>query len=378
MRIMPAVNLIALTLFLCGDVMTGRGIDQILPKPSDPRIYEPFVTDARDYLYLAEQAFGPIPAPVDFAYVWGDALEELQYYDPDLRLINLETAVTGSSRYWPGKGINYRMSPENIPALSAAGIDAVSLANNHVLDWGYEGLDETIETLKKAGIRTAGAGRNRTEAQSPAVAELSGTSRAIVFSFASETSGVPDDWAAEKARPGVNLLPDLSDPDVERIRDQVRQVKRTSDIVIASIHWGGNWGYDVPAEQERFARGLIDKAGVDLVHGHSSHHAKRIEMYREKLILYGCGDFLTDYEGIRGHEHYRPWLGLMYFPRIDPSAGNLLSLQMSPIRVRNFRIIRASPEEAQWLAEVLNRECRDSETKVRIDAAGRLRLEWRK
>ena len=96
----------SITLFLCGDVMTGRGIDQVLPHPSDPQIHEPFVKDARDYVQIAERANGPIPRPVDFAYIWGDALEEWDRMQPDLRILNLETAITTSNEFWPGKGIN--------------------------------------------------------------------------------------------------------------------------------------------------------------------------------------------------------------------------------------------------------------------------------
>ncbi len=128
-----------ITLFLCGDVMTGRGIDQVLPNPSDPRLCEPYVTSAVGYVELAEMANGPIPKPVDFSYVWGDALEELRDLRPDVRIINLETSVTKSEDCVP-KGINYRMNPENIACLTVAEIDCCVLANNHIRDWGDSGL----------------------------------------------------------------------------------------------------------------------------------------------------------------------------------------------------------------------------------------------
>ena len=121
------------TLFLCGDVMTGRGIDQALPHPSKPRIHEGFMGSAMGYLELAERAWGPIPRPVGFSYVWGDALAELETRAPDLRIVNLETSITTSDEPWP-KGINYRMHPRNAPCLSAARLDLCVLANNHVLD----------------------------------------------------------------------------------------------------------------------------------------------------------------------------------------------------------------------------------------------------
>src|SRR5215467_981248 len=90
----------AITLFLCGDVMTGRGIDQILPHPSDPILYEGYVEDAREYVRFAEEASASIPQPASFSYVWGDALGEWARWSPDTRLVNLETSVTTSGRAW--------------------------------------------------------------------------------------------------------------------------------------------------------------------------------------------------------------------------------------------------------------------------------------
>ena len=123
-------------LFLCGDVMTGRGVDQILPHPSSPELYEPYVRDARQYVALAEEVNGHIARPVGFEYVWGDARDELRRRSPHARIVNLETSVTRSSVAWPDKGINYRMDARNVPCLTAAQIDVCVLANNHVLDWG--------------------------------------------------------------------------------------------------------------------------------------------------------------------------------------------------------------------------------------------------
>ncbi len=148
----------AVTLFLCGDVMTGRGIDQILPHPSAPQLFEPYVHSALEYVELAERANGPIPRRVPSDYVWGDALAELARVRPDARIVNLETAVTVSEDAVPGKGIHYRMNPANAACLGAAALDCCVLANNHVLDWGRAGLVETLATLRAAGLRSAGAG----------------------------------------------------------------------------------------------------------------------------------------------------------------------------------------------------------------------------
>lgn len=345
-----------ITIFMCGDVMTGRGIDQLLPYPSDPKIHESYMKSAIGYVEIAERVNGPIQKPVDFSYIWGDAIEELERLTPDMRMINLETSVTKSDDYWKGKGINYRMHPKNIPCLTAAGINYCSLANNHVLDWGYSGLKETLETLKKVDVKFSGAGLNLKEAETPAVMEVKGKGRVIVFSFGTVTSGIPFSWAARKDRPGVFLLEDLSDKTVKYIQEKVNGIKRQRDIVIASIHWGANWGYTIPHKQRTFARKLIDNAGVDIIHGHSSHHVKGMEVYKGRLILYGCGDFLNDYEGIGGGEDFRPDLTLMYFVSVDPSTGKLVHLQMTPIKIKRFKLNRASREDALWLWERLNRE----------------------
>jgi poly-gamma-glutamate capsule biosynthesis protein CapA/YwtB (metallophosphatase superfamily) len=341
------------TIFLCGDVMTGRGIDQLLPHPSDPRIYERFVSDARTYVELAEDVNGPIPRPVEPSYIWGDALAELQQVAPDARIVNLETSVTVSGEPWP-KGINYRMHPANVGCLAAAGIDVCVLANNHVLDYGYSGLVETLETLDRAGLKTTGAVRTLAEARWPAVVDLADDSRVVIHGLGTETSGIPPSWAAAEERPGVDVLFDLSDATAAVIEERVREVKQSQDVTIASIHWGTNWGYDVPREHIRFAHRLID-SGVDIVHGHSSHHPRPIEVYQNRLILYGCGDFINDYEGIGGYEQYRADLVLMYFATLNPASGDLVRLRITPMQIRKMRLHRAAPRDVRWLTNRLAR-----------------------
>lgn len=241
----------SISLFLCGDVMTGRGIDQILSHPGDPALHESYMKDARGYVEIAVKTNGPIPQPVGTSYIWGDVLEELERVAPDLRIINLETSITKSDDYWKGKEVHYRMNPENIGCLTAAKIDGCSLANNHILDWGYSGLKETLETLKKVSIRTAGAGQSLREAETPEAMGVKEKGRVILFSFGSTTSGIPLGWAASEKKPGVNLLKNLSSRTVEKIKEKVEAVEKKGDIVIASIHWGSNWGYNVPSRADR-------------------------------------------------------------------------------------------------------------------------------
>jgi len=362
----------SLRLFLCGDVMCGRGIDQVLAQPCSPEIYEDYMRSAEDYVWLAEQANGPIPRDGGPSYVWGAALEQLKRMQPDARIVNLETAVTRSNDH-EHKGINYRISPENAACLTAAKLDCCTLANNHVLDWGRAGLKETLATLQKLNIKTAGAGRNNEEARAPAMLNLS-KARLLVFSFGSPSSGVPVDWAATDDAPGINLLADPSETSALRVAEQIMALRRPDDLVIVSVHWGSNWGYHVPNEHMIFARSLIDKAGVSIIHGHSSHHPRPIEIYRDRLILYGCGDFLNDYEGIRGYERYRDDLTLMYFADLDPTGGSLQALTLVPLRIKNFRLSTPSQRDIEWIQATLDRECRRFGTGVTLAPEGRLEV----
>jgi poly-gamma-glutamate synthesis protein (capsule biosynthesis protein) len=409
-------------LFLCGDVMTGRGIDQALPHPVNPVLYEPYVRDAREYVHLAEKAHGSISRPLSFDYIWGDALEELERTDlaesasgeqplqsneydrsdkatrrgwatqppaaaggsppnakrVDFRIVNLETAITSAETPWPGKGIHYRMHPQNIGCLSAAHISACALANNHVLDWGYDGLTETLQTLNAAGVAYFGAGNDASEAMQPAVLNATGKGRLLLFSFGSITSGIPPEWKATSISPGVNLLDDLSEATAARVSDEMRAHQQPGDLIVASIHWGSNWGYDISSEQIAFAHCLIEQ-GVAIVHGHSSHHVKAIEVFRGRLILYGCGDFITDYEGISGYPAaagFRGDLALMDLVELDSDSGELIAARLVPMQMRRFRLERASAADARWLCDLLNKLGAKFNTRVKLQNDNSLKLEW--
>jgi poly-gamma-glutamate synthesis protein (capsule biosynthesis protein) len=265
------------------------------------------------------------------------------------------------------------MHPDNVRCLATAGIDVCALANNHVLDFGEVGLLETMDTLAGAGVRSTGAGRTLGEAREPARVGIPGEGRLFVFGSGDETSGIPPGWAATASRPGIDLLPDLSESTARGIRERVQEVKRARDIVVASIHWGSNWGYEVSPAQRRFARWLLD-GGVDVVHGHSSHHVRPIELYRDKLILYGCGDFLDDYEGIPGYERFRDDLALMFFPTVEARTGRLESLRMTPMQIRNLRLNRVCAADAEWLARTLARISEPFGAHIELAADGSLAL----
>jgi len=358
-------------IFLCGDVMTGRGIDQILPHPCDPALFEPYMTSAIDYVRLAEARSGAIPGRVPVDYIWGDALAAVDALAPDLRIINLETSITADGTPEP-KGINYRMHPDNTPAVAAFKPDACVLANNHVADWGPESVTDTLDALAAAGLAYVGAGRNAEQAARPITLNAN-SARLRLFAVACPSSGVPEHWAAGTETPGMHFLPDTSTTSFGRLAQHIAAHSAPEDIVMLSIHWGENGGYDISEAHRDFAHALIEHGGVDIIFGHSAHHPKAIEVHCGRPILYGCGDFLNDYEGIRGHETYRPNLVLGYILDLDTN-GAVTRLEMLPFRLRKFRLKSASGEEAAWLRARMDRECRKFERRVWL-SVDRLRLE---
>lgn len=363
------------TLFLSGDVMTGRGIDQILPHPGDPTLREPEIRDAREYVSLAERTSGAIPAPVSPDYPWGEALDALRTARPDTRIVNLETAVTTSDEACVGKEVLYRMHPANVGCLQTGGVDVAVLANNHTLDWGRAGLVETLDTLDHAGIRCVGAGRTEADAWRPIVHAWGPAGRVVIVAAGSPSAGVPPDWRAERTRPGIALIDDITPAWADRLTAALDAVRRVGDVGVVSLHWGSNWGFGVTAAQRRFARRLID-GGCHVVHGHSSHHVRPIEVYRGRLIFYGCGDLIDDYEGIHGFEQFRADLGLLYLPAVDAHDGRLVSLAMVPTRMRRMRLERADALDAAWLAETLTRINAGFDSRVTPTPDGGLRLVW--
>ena len=221
-------------------------------------------------------------------------------------------------------------------------------------------------------------------------AVVPGENKPHTYTFLAELAGtIASTISIESAQPKIDLgilkdlapknimlgVLDLSDPNVETaetVAARIRRDKRAGDVCIFSIHWGPNWGYEIAEEDRAFAHELVE-AGVDIVHGHSSHHPKAIEPYRGKLILYGCGDLINDYEGIENHEPYRDDHVLAYLATIDTADGRLTGLDMLPFRIRKFRLDRADAQEAEWLRATMDRECRRFGTGVSLHD-GRLRL----
>lgn len=365
-----------LTVILCGDVMLGRGIDQVLAHAGKPEIHEACLHDARGYVDLAEAANGTIRSPVQDTWPWGDALVELHRPRDAVVVLNLETTVTQRDDFAPGKRLHYRMDPDNIGCLLAADPDVCVLANNHMLDFGKGGLVDTLSALHEAGLRTAGAGLTRQQAEAPAVVPLTGGGLLVVLAFGHGSSGVTRASAATRDSPGVAWLADLGDATAEHLGASIAAAKADGAVVVVSLHWGSNWGYAVPREQTRLAHRLVE-AGADIVHGHSSHHARPVEIYHGRPILYGCGDLINDYEGIGGYDEYRGELRLLYRAKMDRPTGRLADLELLPYQAHRFSLRRAGRSDVDWLAESLGRASHELGVRYVRTVDDRLRVDWR-
>ncbi len=221
-----------------------------------------------------------------------------------------------------------------------------------------------------------GAGPDATAAARPALIDVKPGCRVVVVALGTASSGIPPSWGAGSDRPGVALAHALSSTEVDAVAARVASTATAGDLVVGSIHWGPNWGHDIPSSHRRFARALIDRAGVHVVHGHASHHPLGIEVYHDRPILYGCGDLINDYEGIRGHEKYRPDLRLLYLVTMDPAAGRLQQLELVPVWIHQFRLAMASTEERTWLQKTLTREGESTGTVIEATESGRLFVRW--
>ncbi|WP_445153403.1 CapA family protein [Arthrobacter sp. Hor0625] len=269
-------------------------------------------------------------------YPWGDTLPVLRR--ADLRIANLECVLADGGAPEPGKVFTFRSDLENMHALAAAGIDAVSLANNHVLDYGADAFREMLPALDAAGILHAGAGEDLAAAQRPAVLRAGGTA----VGFVAFTDNEPD-WDAAARSPGVHYVPvsRLGDR-VERLLELVREASSGVQLLIVSAHWGGNWGSDVPPEHRSLARRLVD-AGADVVFGHSPHIVRGVEFYRGRPVIYGAGDFIDDYAVDPVERNDRSFIFLL---EADDGVPHLLRLFPTVIAGFQARLARGDARDS--------------------------------
>lgn len=268
----------------------------------------------------------------DYYHPWGNLLPLL--LSTDFNIANLETTLTRSTDK-VSKMFNFKSDPKNIQALLEANILFVNLANNHILDFGIRGLNDTLKTLDKKSILHAGAGQNLIQAQKPAYI----TKDNLTFAFISATDNEPS-WIATQSKPGINFI-DFNENSAESLATQIKDLKKSVNFVIVSLHWGPNWDVRPKVAFQKFAHRILD-AGADLIHGHSPHIFQGIEIYNDKLIIYSAGDFLDDYAVDRELHNDQSFLFLTTFDN-----QGLKELRLIPVKISDLQVNKAPYYEAQ-------------------------------
>ncbi len=303
-------------LLFAGDVMLGRLVNQVL-KDEGPE------------------------------YPWGDTLPVFR--NAELRICNLECVVSDRGVPWSAipKAFHFRTDAKNIESLTSAGINAVSLANNHSLDFEYEALSDTVKILDAAGIHHAGAGANIREASKPALFRADATTVALI----AFTDNEPE-WEAGERVPGVFYVPvDTGDPRARRLFGLVRESKKEAGLVIVSAHWGPNWGYRPKPEQIPFAHALVE-SGADIVFGHSCHVFQGVEIYKGRPIFYSAGDFIDDYAVDEIERNDESFIFL-----VEVEGRRISRVRLHPTLISRMQARLAQPPREGEIAEKMRALC---------------------
>ena len=284
-----------------------------------------------------------------YNYIWGDLLPIL--HKTDINIINLETTLTNSTDKVP-KVFNFKADLDKVKALQAARIDFANLANNHILDFNIKGMIETINVLDKANIKHAGAGINIEAAIKPALI----TKNNIKIAIFGYTDNEPS-WIATNNKPGTNYI---KVGDIQKIKNDISKIRNKVDIIIISIHWGPNMRQEPTQEFIDFAHAMID-AGVDIIHGHSSHIFQAIEIYKNKLILYDTGDFIDDYaiDPILRNDQ-----SLLYLTTINKTG--IKEINLIPIIISNMQVNKATGNNFHEIAQRIINLSAKFKTKIEI------------
>lgn len=272
--------------------------------------------------------------------------------EADTFVLNLECCIAerGAPFPEPGKPFFFRAPPAAAMRLAELGVDAVTLANNHALDYGAEALLETLERLEAAGIAAVGAGAEEQRARSPVNVDC-GSLRLRLIAL----SDHPASYAAGADRPGIAYA-ELQRGLPEWVAAAVRPAA-DADLVVVLPHWGPNM-VEAPVEHVRRAATALLAAGANLVAGHSAHVFQGVA----PPVIYDLGDFIDDYAV---HPCLRNDLGLLWLVELD--AEGMRSVRALPLVLDYCFTRHASPEEARQIAELLRRRCAGFDTAVRLE-----------
>jgi len=319
-------------LALAGDTMLGRGVGERLR-------HEPVT-----------------------ARVAPEVLELVR--DADLFVLNLEGGISDTGEPWPASHRHwFRAPPEAVDLLATLGVDCVTLANNHALDYGSDALLDTVERLRAVGIETAGAGADRRRARAPVWLRHDGFELAVL-AFCDHEYQTGAGWRT----PGTAFA-DLAKGVPRWVTVAVRDAAPRSDALLVSPHWGPNWTVAPPDPVRRAARQLVD-AGATLVAGHSAHVFHGVE----GRVLYDLGDLLDDFAVDDTTEpNRRTDRSLLWFVEIDRDGPT--RLEAVPVTIRGCRTELAPGADAAWISSRFRSACADLGTDVR-EEEGRLVVTW--
>ncbi|MFV7235800.1 CapA family protein [Flavobacterium sp. ZB4R12] len=292
-----------ITIGLTGDVMIGRGVNATISNNG-------------------------------YTYPWGNVLPVLK--NTDINIINLEAALSNSTKKF-FKTFNFKATPDRIKTLTVANITVANIANNHILDFSEEGLIETIQTLNAAGILHAGAGMNENEAEKPVIL----TTKNNTLGVLGFTDNEPR-WKAGISACGVNYIDISNENDCNKALTAIAKLRKETDIVIVSIHWGPNMNEEPERHFVDFAHAMIDH-GAAIIHGHSAHNFQGIEVYNHKLILYDTGDFVDDYavDPYLKNDH-------SFFFKVEVSKQRIEKIVLIPVLISKYQVNLAIGEDYKW------------------------------
>jgi poly-gamma-glutamate synthesis protein (capsule biosynthesis protein) len=306
---------------LTGDVMLGRLVDQYV---------------------IQNQSIKPDK-------IWSDVLPLL--LKADRRLINLECVISSRGREWQpdSKAFHFRAQPRAIDFLRAARIDCVSLANNHVLDYGTDALIECLALLDRAGIKRTGAGASLMEAITPAILDMPQGRLGVVSVTDNES-----EWEAGEKKPGTHYIAydakGLAEPYRSRLAQALKQARRQADLVMVSAHVGPNWGPPSVA-MRALAHQIID-LGAELYWGHSNHTPQGIEIHKGKAILYSAGDFIDDYAVDPTERNDLSFLFIVELER-----GRIARIVLHPLCIEDLYVRLAKDQEIAFLQRTMQAKC---------------------
>jgi poly-gamma-glutamate capsule biosynthesis protein CapA/YwtB (metallophosphatase superfamily) len=315
-------------LALAGDTMLGRGVARELALRSPRSLV------ANEVVEVAREA--------------------------DLFVLNLECCISERGRRWPDprKPFFFRAPPAAAETLTHLGVDCVTLANNHALDYGPEALLDTFEHLDAAGIPWVGAGEDAERARATRVIEAAGFRLAVIGA-----SDHPEEYAAGDGRPGIAFA-DLKRGELPDWLASAAAGVDGADAVLVMPHWGPNMHQEPVGHVRSAATALVD-AGATLIAGHSAHVFHGVE----GRVLYDLGDFLDDYAV---DPVLRNDLGLLFLVDLDENGP--LRLEAIPLKLDYCHTSLAEGDDAAWIQERFEAACAALGTDVR-EASGRLVVE---